>query len=148
MVFRSEVRALLHFLQIRGRPAECVYARVKKIRVAGIDAGFDSLEIVRLLEAFRNVAVRLRDAGPLQLRQIRHALWRSHVGPDKTDIFASRVGCRSHFVFECVLRRLVWHIHPGAVDVEFPTMVNASETTVFVTSPEKTGSTVRTEFVE
>src|SRR5262249_43112727 len=148
MIFRAQIRAVLHLLQIRRRPAECVYACVKKIRVAGVNATFDSLQVVRLLKTFRNVPVRLWDTGPVQLRQFKHAIRWPQVSPDNSAILASQVGCRPHFTFECIPRWFVRHIHAGAVCVEFPSMIDASKTTVLFTPPEKAGSAVRTKLVK
>src|ERR1700730_16274965 len=80
--------------------------------------------------------------------QIRSASRRTHVGPDDSAVLASWVCSRSHPIFECIFRRLVRHVHTGALRIELPPVINTSKAALFVTTPEQAGSTMRTKLIE
>src|SRR5436309_651872 len=143
MVFRPEIRAVLDLLQVSIRAAERIDTCVKKIGMAGVDAAFDGLQIVSLLKALGNVAVCFRDPRPLQFGKLRYGLAWTHVGPDDSAVFTRRISRRAHSVFECILRRFVWHIYTRAVHVVLPSVINSSQTTLLVASPKQACPPVR-----
>src|SRR5262249_30683630 len=128
--------------------AESLDRGVKKIGMTRIDASFDGLKIIRFLEAFRDIAVGLGNARPLELRQFRNVVAGPHVRPNESSIFARRIGSNSHFILESVFRRLIRHVHAYAFGIVFPTVINAPQPAVFVATPEKAGTSMRTEFIE
>src|SRR2546427_6497663 len=86
-------------------------------RVNGIEASLEGLEPVALLQRLRHVEVRGRLASPFEPGRRRHVFGRAHVRPDYAPRLLRRIGRDPHFVFELVLRQLVWHLHARALEV-------------------------------
>src|ERR1700722_13457759 len=112
-----------------------------------INTTFDGLQVIRFLQAFGNVTVTLRNPRPLELGQLGLVLRRPHISPYQASVFARGVSRDPYLVFESVLLRLVGHVDAGAIHVEFPSVVNASQAALFIAAPEKARSPVGTELI-
>src|ERR1700676_2480085 len=115
--------------------------------MAGLNTTFDGLQVIRCLQAFGNVTVTLRDPRPLALGQLGLALWRAHISPDQASVLARGVSRDPYLVFKPVLLRLIGHVDAGALDVEFPSVINASQAALFIAAPKKARSPVGTELI-
>ncbi len=101
-------------------------------RVRGVDAAFQTLEPVALLDHFRHVAIGFRRLRPGEFRHRRHVLDRTEICPDDAAEFARRIRGEAHLVLEVILRRFVHHVGAGAGDVELPAVIDAAQTALFV----------------
>ena len=74
--------------------------------VGGVDAAFEGLQPVALLDHLRDMAMRRRHLRPLEVGQRWHVLARPHVGPDDAAQFDGGVGRGADFVGEAASCRL------------------------------------------
>ena len=103
---------------------------------------------VALLQLLGDVAVGGRDGGEIHLRQRRHMLRRTEVGPDVVAPLAHRIGGDLHPRQQAVVGRPVLghrrNVQAVAVHVELPAVVGAAQAAVLVAAKEQVGAPVRT----
>jgi hypothetical protein len=148
MVFGPQVRAVFDSLEVGVGHAKCVYAGMQEVRVTGIDAPFDGLKVIGFLVALGDVAVGFRHSGPFELGQFGNLPGRTQIGPDNAAIFTRRIGRNGDLVVEAILRRFIRHIHAGAGDIEFPSVIDAAQAALFVAAPKEAGTPVRAELID
>ena len=117
-------------------------------RVRGVDAAFQPLQPVALLDHLGDVAMRFRRLRPGEFRQRRHVLHRAEIGPDDAAQLGGRIRGEAHLVLEVVLFRLVHHVDAGAGHVELPAVIDAAQAAFFVAPEEQRRAAVRAEFVD
>src|SRR5690242_9136290 len=117
---------------------------MEKRHVTGIDFAFDVLEIIAVLKSLVYVDVILWNQRPLELRQFRHNLLRTHICPDHTASFAGWIGRLTDLLFEAALDRLVRHINALAIHIEFPAVINAAQPVLFVAAEKQRCAPMRT----
>src|SRR5215475_6375989 len=102
---------------------------VEDLRMRRIDASFQGLEPVALLNHLGDVAMRLRHLGPGETGQWRLQRRWSHVGPDNAADFYRRIGNGTYFVLKIPFRWLVHHVDAAPVHVELPSMIHTAQAT-------------------
>src|SRR5215470_17766398 len=92
--------------------------------------------------------MRLRELRPFKQRQSRTLFRRTHVCPNDPSALYGRIGFETDLRLERGIGRQVEHVEAVTRDVEFPTVINTTET-VFLIAPEKKGcATMRAELVD
>src|SRR5215469_10140651 len=109
---------------------------------------FKRLQIISFLKAFGDVAMTLRHEGPFELRQLRPPIGRPHIHPDEPPVLLGRIGRNADLALKLVLRGLAGNVHACAGDVEFPAVIDATNSAFLVSAPEKAGAAVRAEFID
>jgi hypothetical protein len=90
------------------------------------------------------MAMALGKSRPLELRQLRAFFSRAHVNPNEPGPLLDWIGANIDFFFEITFGGFIGHVDTIAVDVEFPTMIGATQTALLVAAPEEKRTTVRT----
>ena len=80
--------------------------------------------------------------------ECRHAVGRPEVGPHPAAPFLHRPGRLLHTRLECAGVRLGGHVEHVAVDIHFPAVIQAAQSTFFVASQHQRGTPVRTQFIQ
>ena len=78
----------------------------------------------------------------------RLQLARSHVDPDHPAAFERGIGRDRYFRFEQRVRRFRRHVDAVAVLVEFPAVVDAAQSALFVAAEEQRGAAMRTKRID
>src|SRR5262245_53998799 len=110
---------------------------MQEIDVHAVNAAFKCLQPVAFLDESGHRSVRRRNLRPVEERWRRLPLRGTHVGPDNTADLVSRVGSYPNSVLEVAGQGLRWHVHAATIDVELPTVVNATESLLLVASPKQ-----------
>src|SRR5581483_128647 len=72
----------------------------------------------------------------------------AHVGPDHPVAFAARIGLDPYALFQAAADRFGRHVGRGARDVEFPAVVDASQTAILVSREDHRRAAVRTSLID
>src|SRR4029453_19109677 len=96
-------------------------------RMRGVDASFQGLQPVALLDDFRDMTMALGHMRPLKVRRWRHFGLGAHVGPDDPTQFNRGVGRRTNFMGETALGGFVHLLHAGTVHIKLPTVIHAAQ---------------------
>ena len=116
--------------------------------VGRVDAAFQRLQPVALLDVLGYVAVGVRHGGPLELRRRRRMLLRPHVSPDDAAQLHGGVGGGGHLGREVAVGGFVHHVGALAVDVEFPAVIHAAQAAFLVASQPQRRQPVGTQFFQ
>jgi hypothetical protein len=117
-------------------------------RVRGVEAAFQRLQPVALLDDLGHVPMRLGRLGPGKFGGRRHALGRPQIGPYDPAQLDRRIGGDVDFVEEMVLGRLVHLVDAGAGDVKLPAVIDAAQPAFLVAAEKERGAAMRAIFVE
>ena len=113
-------------------------AAVQPGAVAGIDAAFERLQPVALLQALGDVALLERHRAPFELGQRRLLVRRTHIGPQHVAALDQRIGLELDLRAEAGLHRLRRHLDALAVDAVLPAVIGAAQSVVLIASdPER-----------
>ena len=114
----------------------------------GVYAPLDGLSVVVLLEVPGDVAVVVRDAGPLELRQRVHVFLRAHIRPQHSAALLHRIRLELNLLLEVAVEGLGRHVHAGAIDVVLPAVVRAAQAVLLVATEEEVGVAVSAQPVD
>ena len=103
-----------------------VEAAVQKARMRRVDAAFEGLKVIGLLQTLDDELMIRRHLRDRQARQVGHALFRTHIRPNNAARFAQRISSQLYFLFEAGLWRFRRQVNAFAIDIIFPAMVNAA----------------------
>src|SRR5262245_43416612 len=117
-------------------------------RVRGVDAAFEGLEPVGLLDDLRHVAMALRRLRPGEPGWRRGPLGWPHVGPYDAAELHRRVRRDLDLALELELLRLVHHVDAATVRVVLPAVVDAAQAALLVAAEEERRPPVRAVLVE
>src|SRR5262245_30893849 len=95
--------------------------------VGRIDAAFENLKIVALLIEQPVVAIAVRDAQKLKIRQHRQLLRGTHVGPDNSTALHAWISGMMNLIGELLFRGNVRHLHALAIGSELPTVIRTAQ---------------------
>jgi hypothetical protein len=121
--------------------------------VRRVEAAFDALQPVALLDVARGEALGRRNLGPFEIGEFRFELGRAHIGPHGFAALDARIGAGFELRLDA-RERVVVHLrnarHVGAVsfDVEFQPIIDAAQSALFVAAEEERGRAVRAALVE
>src|SRR2546426_2803268 len=121
---------------------------VEDLGMGGINASFQGLEPVALLNHLGHVAMRLRDLGPGELGERRLQLRWSHVGPENPADFHHGIGRGTHLIFEMQFFWLVYHIDTAAIHIELPPVIHAAQATLLVAAKKQRYPPMRAVLLE
>ncbi len=121
---------------------------VHERRVRRIDAAFERLQPVRLLERFRDVPMRLGGAQQFVVGCGRLEFLGPQVGPHHAAAFASRIGADADLRLEQRVRRFARHVDALAAAIELPAVVHAAHAALFVAAEEHRRAAMRAERVD
>src|SRR5215470_8075804 len=93
-----------------------------------IDAAFENLKIVALLIEQPVVAIAVRDAQKLKIRQHRQRLRRTHVDPDNSAPLHAWISGVMNLVGELLLHGNVGHLHALPIGSKLPTVIWTAQT--------------------
>src|SRR5215469_11880562 len=96
MISGPKIRAITNFLHVFVGHSKRLDRGMEIIRMAGIDAAFERLKIIRLLKAFRDVAMTLRHDSPLDFRQFWNPLRRAHKHPHQAAVLSHGIRVDTH----------------------------------------------------
>ena len=109
----------------------------------GVDFAFERLQPVALLDAECDDNIFLRHKIPFDLRQRRRRILRAHIGPEYAIAFDARIGFRFDTLFQPAAFGLGRHVQNVAFNVEFLTVVDTADTTLFISSEHQWGAAMR-----
>src|SRR5579863_6509654 len=121
---------------------------VQDRRMRGVDAAFQRLQVVALLDDLRDVPACFWRLRPGEFGQRRYLLGRAHIRPNNPAEFGRRVGGEVDVLLELIFRRLVELIDALAFDVEFPAVIDAAQAAFLVTPEIERDAAVRAEFLD
>src|SRR5262245_14277864 len=121
---------------------------VQDLGMGGINASFQGLEPVALLNDLGHVAMRLGHLRPGEIGQRRLQRRWSHVGPDNAADFYRRIGHGTNLILEMQFFGLVHHIDTAALSVELPAVVDTAQATLFIAAKEQRHPPMRTILIE
>src|SRR6266571_8524756 len=110
---------------------------VQDLGMGGINASFQALEPVALLNHLGHMAMRRRHLGPGELGERWLQLRWSHVGPDNAADFHCGIRRGTNLVLEIQLFWLVHHIDTVTVNVELPPVIDAAQATLLVAAKKQ-----------
>src|SRR5215211_5490168 len=111
--------------------------------MAGIEAAFEPLQPVALLDMPRGVAVGLGDACPFEIGEFGLVLRRSHIGPHHATTLETRIGRGLNACLQIVVARLARQVDAVALDIEFPAVIDAAQPALLIAPEEQRGGAVR-----
>jgi hypothetical protein len=116
--------------------------------MGGIDFALKRLQPVAFLNPHRDVHLLLRDQIPFQVRQRRGiGRVRAHIGPKHPVSLLAGIGLDPGAFLEAAARRLSRHVGHRAGHIEFPAMVDAAQSAIFVSPKDQRCAAVRTGLV-
>src|SRR5262249_12763797 len=121
---------------------------VEDRHVRRVDATFEPLQPVALLDHLGNVAMRVRRLRPCDVRERRTPIGRAEVSPDDAPRLHRGIASRADLARELDLRGLVHHVYAAPFHVELPAVVDAPEPAVLVAPEEERGLAMRAALVE
>ena len=125
---------------------EC--AAVQKRHMAGVDAAFDRLQIVRFLQALADEAALRRDRHPLQRRRIGPQCRRAHVGPNHAAALDHRIGLEMDPLAHAGFVRFRRQFDTMAIDVVFPAVIGAAQAVRLVAAEPQRDTAMRAELLD
>jgi hypothetical protein len=120
---------------------------VQEADMGGIDFAFGRLQPIALVKPARGVNLGRRQRHPLHARQFRHQLLRAHIDPGDAAGLAGRIARDPGLVLQgrkVIRRDDVGNVDALAVDVEFPPVIHAADSTLLVSAEEQWCKLVRT----
>jgi len=121
---------------------------VQDRRVRRVDAAFQRLQPIALLDHLGDVAIGFRRLRPSEFRQRRDLLGRAHIRPHDAAQLAGRIRGDADLVLEVVFLRLVHHVDAGAGHVELPAVIDAAQAAFLVASEIERDATMRAELLD
>src|SRR5919108_4844608 len=121
---------------------------VEDLGMRSINASFQGLEPVALLNHLGDVTMRLRHLGPGEIGQWRLQRRWSHVGPDNAADLYRRIGSGIHLMLKTQFYWLVHHVDAAPVHVELPPVVHAAQATLLVTAQKQRDPPMRAVLLE
>ena len=128
-------------------------AAVQERQVRRIEAAFDALQPVALLDVARGEALFGGNLRPFEIREFRLELGRPHIGPHDLAALDAGIGARLELRLDA-RDRFVAHlrhagdIDAGALNVELEAVIDAAQTALFVAAEEQRRGAVRTALVQ
>ena len=121
---------------------------VQDLGMGGINASFQALEPVALLNDLGHVAMCLGHLRPGEIGRRRLQLRWSHVGPENAADFHCRVGRGTNLLLEMQFFGLVHHVDTAALNVELPAVVDTAQATRFIAAKKQRYPPMRTVLIE
>src|SRR5687768_9526725 len=104
--------------------------------MSGVNAALDCLGVIAVLNVPRDVPMALWHSHPLELRQLRLQLARTHVGEQNSCRLLDRVRRYLDLVLEDAVFILRGHVDAVTFNVELPAMVCAAQTAFLIAAEE------------
>src|SRR5262245_17175697 len=121
---------------------------VEDLGMGGINASFQGLEPVALLNDLGHVAMGFGHLRPGEIGQRRLQCRWSHVGPDNAADFHRWVGRGTNLILEMQFARLIHHVDTAALNVELPAVVDTAQATLFIAAKKQRYPPMRTVLLE
>ena len=131
---------------LNGLSAPCKMG-VQPGNVGRVDLPFYRLHVVALLNPARHHPVRLGHECPLQMRQCRLLIPRSHIHPNTAPCFGDRIRFDLDPLFESGVSRFGGHLHTIAVYIELPAVIDTPQSAIFIAAKKHAGAPVGTDVV-
>ena len=123
-------------------------AGVQERHVAGVDAAFERLQPVALLQPLRREGLALGDGDELPLGQRRLLRGIAEVRPEHVAALDQGVGLQLHVFAEVARLRLARHLDGLAGDVVLPAVIRAAQAALLVPAEPERDAAVRAELVD
>ncbi len=123
-------------------------ATVQPRRMARIDAAFQCLQPVALLQALGNVALLGRHGSEFPFRRWRLQFRRSHIGPQHVAAFRQRIGLELDLLAEAAFRGLRGHLDALPGHIILPAMIGAAQAIFLIAADPKRGAAMGAELVD
>ena len=93
----------------------------------GVAFAFEPLQIVAVLDRFRDIKMILRECHPFIIWQKRHLFFGAHVSEHAARGLFAGIGGMTNLVLERAAGRLCRSFENSAVNVVFPAMIDAGQ---------------------
>ena len=122
-------------------------AAMQERDVARIDAALHRLQVIALLPALGDEALRRLEIDPFERRQRRLFGRRAHIGPDHAAELDARIGLELDLLAEAACGRLRGHLDALPGHVVFPAVIGAAQAVLLVAAEPQRHAAMGAEFV-
>jgi hypothetical protein len=136
------------FFVVGGALEFWIKREVQETQVRGIKVSLHGLKPVASPLVSQSAATLGFHHGPAQLRQ-RWRVFpiRSHVSPDDAVPFDAGIGGDADLLIELASWRFIRNVHAPTLNVKFPSVIEATQPVILITSEKQRGAAMRTSVI-
>jgi hypothetical protein len=116
--------------------------------MARVDVSFQALDPIAVNGSARSYNTVRINTIEHEIRRRRLVFSRSHVRPDSTCGFYAGIGRGSDLVLKVAIRKVGRHVDTLSVNVKFPAMIDAHNSTILIDAKEQRCTSMGTPLIE